>query len=184
MLKKRNLTDPSFSFFFRVKRLIWNVFYTFFIRFSPTPLFRYRSFLYKLWGAKISSNARIYPSAKIWWPPNFAIGERSTVGPNVRIYNQGSIQIGESVIISQGAYLCASTHDYNDSLHPLVLAPIRVENHVWVCAEAFVGPNVRITEACVIGARAVLTKDTDRNGVYAGNPAKFIKPRKLNRYGQ
>ena len=87
------------------------------------------------------------------------------------------VTIKDNVLISQGSHICASTHDYNDPLHPLVLAPIIIESNCWVCADVFVGPGVHLAEGCVIGARAVVTRDTDSWGVYAGNPAKKIKER-------
>lgn len=180
MLKKNKLTDPVFSMRFKLLRFSWNAFYWFFIRFSPTFFFTYRALMLRMWGANISMSARVYPTAKIWWPANLKLGYSSTIGPRVEVYNQGNIIIGDSVIISQGAYLCASTHNYNDALHPLVLGPIQIKDHVWVCTEAFIGPNIIVSEACVIGARAVLTKNTDKLGVYAGNPAIFIKSRELD----
>lgn len=119
----------------------------------------------------------MYPSAKIWAPNNLSIGAGSTVGPQVNLYNQGTINIEEKVIISQGAYLCASTHDYNDPRHPLVVKDIRILSHAWICAEAFVGPGVIVGEGSVVGARAVLTRDSSEWGVYAGNPAIRVKGR-------
>ena len=34
---------------------------------------------------------------------------------------------------------------------------------------------VKIIDGCVIGAGSVVTKDLLKKGVYAGNPAKFIR---------
>jgi putative colanic acid biosynthesis acetyltransferase WcaF len=103
--------------------------------------------------------------------------KNSTLGPFVNVYNQGLITIGKEVIISQGSHLCASTHDYNHSLHPLVLKPIVIEDHVWVCADAFVGPGVILAEGSVIGARAAIFKNSQSWTVYSGNPAQIIKQR-------
>ena len=41
-------------------------------------------------------------------------------------------------------------------------------------------PGIRIKQGCVVGAGAVLTKDTDTLGIYAGNPARYIKKRIIN----
>ena len=177
MLEKNNITDPVFPLSFKVMRLLWNIFYFIFIKFSPNFLFAYRAMLLRLWGARVSKKARVYPTAKIWWPANLTVEAEATIGPDVYVYNQGNIKIKERAIISQRAHLCASTHDYNNRLHPLVLAPISVGKDVWVCTEAFIGPNVNIAEGGVVGARAVLTKNTEKMGVYAGNPAICIKSR-------
>ncbi len=177
-MSKSSLIAPSFSFRFKVARFLWNIFQFFFIRWSPVPLFSYRNLLIRIWGAKLAPSARIYPSAVIWWPGNLALGSDSTLGPYVRVYNQGDINISDRVIISQFSYLCASTHDYNEPHHSLILAPIKIESNVWVCAEAFVGPGAQLSEGTVVGARAVISKKTAPWSIYAGNPAKKIKDRR------
>ncbi|MBR9911298.1 MAG: putative colanic acid biosynthesis acetyltransferase [Gammaproteobacteria bacterium] len=176
-LRRTEKSDACFSLKNRIFRVIWGVFYISLIRFSPAPFRRWRACIYKLFGAKVGKKVNIYPTARVWLPSNLTIGEGSSIGPNVNVYNQGEIIIGRDVVISQFSYLCASTHDYNDPLHPLVMAPITIENHVWICADAFVGPGVYVREGCVIGARAVVTKSTLDWGVYAGNPAKKVKDR-------
>lgn len=175
--QKKNLNSATFSVANKLTRLVWGITYILFFRFSPIPFKRYRLFILKLFGAKVNASSNVYPSAKIWLPSNLTLGDNSTLGPNVTVYNQGHITICDRVIISQGAHLCASTHDYNNALHPLILAPITIENDVWVCADAFVGPNVTLGEGCVIGARAVMTKTAEQWSVYGGNPARKIKNR-------
>ena len=177
VLHKDHLRAPAFSLNNKLARVLWGVVYTLLFRFSPVPLFRWRAFLLNCFGSKVDSSARIYPSAKIWYPANLFVAAGATIGPAVNVYNQGAISIEADVIVSQGAHLCASTHDYNDPLHPLILAPITVGANAWVCAEAFVGPGVNVAEGCVIGARAVLTRNTQAWGVYAGNPAVKRKGR-------
>ncbi|ELT5784431.1 hypothetical protein R6191_001668 [Campylobacter upsaliensis] len=54
---------------------------------------------------------------------------------------------------------------------------IIVEDDVWIGANVTIMPGVRLRRGCIIGAGAVLTKDTDEFGVYAGIPA--IKIRQL-----
>jgi putative colanic acid biosynthesis acetyltransferase WcaF len=175
---KSKISDPVFHPLNKVFRVFWWCGYFLFFRFSPIPLFKFRTLVLRMFFSNISFSARIYPSAKVWNPRNLTVGRESTIGPLADIYNQGGIIIKERVIISQKATLCASTHDYNHSLHPLILKPIVIENNAWVCAEAFIGPGVTIGEGAVIGARAVLMKDAEPWSVYAGNPAIKIKTRK------
>jgi putative colanic acid biosynthesis acetyltransferase WcaF len=176
-MKKSNLIDPVFSFSNRLLRIIWKlVYYSLFLP-SPVPCFKYRAAVLRLFGANVDSRARVYPSVNIWLPANLKMAELATLGPSVNVYNQGLITIGREVIISQGSHLCASTHDYNDPLHPLILKPIVIEDHVWVCADAFVGPGVTLAEGCVIGARAAIFKNSQPWSVYSGNPAQLIKQR-------
>nr|WP_279625429.1 hypothetical protein [Pusillimonas noertemannii] len=90
------------------------------------------------------------------------------------------IHIGRKVIISQGAYLCAGTHDIEDPDFQLIVKPITVCDGAWIAAEAFIGPGVIVGKASVVGARAVLFRDTEASSVYIGNPAKFLRYRRLS----
>lgn len=177
MLPKENLHSPVYCWPNKLVRICWKIVYYTLFRLSPTPLFGFRRWLLRLFGANIGEKANIYPSVQIWLPTNLELDTGATLGPDVRIYNQGYIKIGKNAIVSQGAYLCASTHDYNDPLHPLVLAPITINANAWICAEAFIVPGVNVGEGAVIGARTVLTKTADAWKVYAGNPARQIQQR-------
>ena len=178
ILNKSELFDPVFNWRNKLLRVIWNLFWLIGFRYSPVPLFRYRCYILRIFGAEVESSARIYPSVRVWLPSHLKINSGATLGPNVTLYNQGKITVGVNAIVSQGAHLCASTHDYNDQLHPLVLAPIVLGDNVWVCSEAFIGPDVTVAEGGVIGARAVVSKSTEAWCVYAGNPAIKVNKRK------
>ncbi len=175
--KKQFIHDASFSLGNRLARFVWHIADLLFFKYSPTPCSAYRRLLLNLLGSSLKKRASVYPSAKIWYPPNLVMEEGASIGPGVKVYNQGLITIGRNAIVSQGAHLCASTHDYNDPTHPLLLAPINIGANAWICAEAFIGPGVTIGEGSVVGARAVVTKDTECWAVYAGNPAKKVKER-------
>ena len=107
------------------------------------------------------------------------MGNYSCMGPKVDCYNQGKITIGNQTSISQKTYLCASSHDFTISNFPLILKPIQIGNQVWIAADAFIGPGVSVGEGAVVGARAAVFKKVDPWTVVGGNPAKFIKDRKL-----
>jgi putative colanic acid biosynthesis acetyltransferase WcaF len=101
-----------------------------------------------------------------------------TLGPKVEVYNPGGIELGHHTIISQGAYLCGATHNFDSFQFDYVKGTITSGPYAWVCARAMVLPNVKLHEGCVLGAGAVTAKSLDAWGVYAGNPAKFIRKRK------
>lgn len=180
--KKVDLSQYDFSFGLRnkFKRLTWNVIYWILFRpFNLILLKGWRAFLLRLFGAKVGKNANIYASVKIWAPWNLEIGEYSSLGPQVDCYNQGKIIIGNHSIISQKTYLCASSHDYSRSNFPLILKPIRIESQVWIAAGAFIAPGVSIGEGAVVGARAAVFKDVKKWTVVGGNPAIYLKDRKI-----
>ena len=160
------------------KRLLWAV-VQFFFRFSPRPLFAWRRLLLRMLGAKVGKDVHIYNSAIIYFPWNLAIGDYSSIGEGALIYNLGPVKIGRKATISQRAHLCAGTHDYTRSDMLLKRPAIQIESHVWICADAFIGPNVTVQEGAVVAARAVVIKDVAAWSVVGGNPARFIKPRVL-----
>lgn len=82
---------PSFSLGNRLARVIWSISWLILARFTPPQLHGWRRFILRLFGAKISSGARIYGSASVWLPANLEIGEGAIIGPGVQLYNQGRI---------------------------------------------------------------------------------------------
>ncbi len=105
------------------------------------------------------------------------VGDHTAIGDNAILYNIGPLTIGSHVTVSQLAHLCGGTHDYRVEEMPLIRSPINIGDHVWVCAEAFVGPWVNIGEGAIVGARAVVVRDVESLSVVCGNPAKVIKYR-------
>lgn len=170
-------TGPSFSIRNRVGRLIWAVVSICFFRLSPKPFHRWRSFLLRSFGAKVGKRVHVYPGVKIWAPWNLELGDECGIASGAILYSQGKITIGSQAVISQGAHICAGTHDYNDPGFRLVTMPIFIGERAWVAAEAFVHPGISIGKGCVIGARAVVTKDMPEWMVCAGHPCKPIKER-------
>ena len=162
-----------------VLRQIWNVVWFLFCRFTPAPFHIWRILILKLFGAKIKFNVRIYSSCKIFRPWNLIMDNNSWLGRNVDCYSYDKIFIGEKSIISQNTFLCTGSHDYNSKNFELITAPIVIESNVWVSSRVFVGPGVTIKNNCVILACSVVTKNTEQNYVYAGNPAKILKKRNL-----
>ncbi len=134
--------------------------------------------LLRLFGAKIGKRkCLVYGTANIFAPWNLEMDNHSCIGPHANIYNKDLIRIGSHSVISQGAYLCTASHDYNSPDHTLITKPIIVGDHVWIAAEAFVGMGVTIGEGAVVAARAVVNKDVEPWTVVGGNPAKYIKDR-------
>lgn len=169
--------QPSFSLKNRFRRLIWGITYSLLFRPSPRPTHSWRAFLLRLFGATLGKHCHVYPTVRIWAPWNLHISNYVGIGDYVICYSIAPIYIGDNVTISQGSHLCTGTHDYENPLFQLIANSITIEDEVWVCAEAFVGPGVTIGKGCVIGARSVVTKNMPKWMVCAGNPCRPIKPR-------
>ena len=149
--------------------------------FRPTPriFHNWRVMLLRLFGAKMAQGTKVFPSARIWAPWNLRMEEFSTLSDYVDCYCVATVTIGAFATVSQRAFLCTATHDVCDPNMRLLTAPVVVANQAWVCAGAFIGPGVTISEGSVVGAMAVVTKDVAPWTIVAGNPSREIRKRAL-----
>jgi putative colanic acid biosynthesis acetyltransferase WcaF len=147
---------------------------------SPRPFHAWRSFLLRSFGAKLGANCRFYPGCRIWAPWNLFCQDLVAVGDGVEIYNPAPMQFGSHAIVSQGAYLCGATHDYNDPAFPLLAYRMSFGAYSWICARASVGPGVQVGEGAVLGLASVATRSLEPWTVYTGSPAVRVKDRARN----
>lgn len=171
------LQRPSFPLADKLRRLGWNVAWALLFRWTPVPLHRWRAQVLRWFGARVGENSFIYPDCRVWAPWLLETGDVVTLGPRCEIYNPGGVFLGHHTIISQDAYLCGATHDYNSADFTYVKKPIRTGPYAWICARATVLPGVVCGEGAVLGAASVTSRDLDPWTVYAGNPARAFRTR-------
>jgi putative colanic acid biosynthesis acetyltransferase WcaF len=169
---------PAFTASNRLIRFVWGIVYACLFRPSPRPFHPWRSFLLRCFGARLGQNCHIYPKARIWSPGNLTCHDVVAIADDAVIYNPAPITLGSHAIISQEAYLCGATHDYDDPAFPLRSFPISVGAHAWVCARATVQPGVSMGDGAVLALGAIATRDLEQWSVYAGVPARKIKDRR------
>lgn len=168
---------PSFSMVNKIKRLLWNISWLLLCQWTPKPFHSWRSTVLRAFGAQLGKNNSIYPDCKIWAPWLLETEDAVTIGPGVEIYNPGGVRLEDHCILSQDAYLCGATHDYDSAQFTYVKKRIVIGHYAWVCAKAVVLPGVHCKEGSVLGAGSVTSKNLEPWMVYAGNPAKLVKPR-------
>jgi acetyltransferase-like isoleucine patch superfamily enzyme len=122
-----------------------------------------------------------------------SIGDDVFVGPFTEI--QKDVSIGCRCRVQSHAFICELVTIGDDCFvgHGVMFindtfatgGPARGRKELWrrtfVGNRVSIGSNatimpVRIVDGVVIGAGAVVTKDLDRPGVYAGNPARLLRP--------
>ncbi len=163
----------------KLGRALWGVVWLFLYRPTPRFLHGWRRFLLRCFGAKIGRGVFPFPSVKVWAPWNLQVGDHCALSDGVNCYCVDRIAIGSHVTISQDAFLCTASHDYEDPHFALITAPIRIGDGAWVAADAFIAPGVNVGEGAVVGARASVFRDVAPWAVVAGNPARVIKQRRL-----
>jgi putative colanic acid biosynthesis acetyltransferase WcaF len=168
---------PSFSVGNRLRRALWSLVYAVFFRLSPRPLHAWRSMLLRLFGAKLGPACHFYPKTRIWAPWNLICEDRVSTGDDAELYNPSPLYMDSHCIVSQGAYICGATHDYNDPAFPLIHFPMRLGAYSWICARATVNPGINVGAGAILALGSVATKDLEPFGIYAGIPARKLKER-------
>ena len=168
---------PQYSLANRVRRQLWNVCWALFYRASPRTAFSWRAFLLRSFGAKLGACCHFYPQSRIWAPWNLVCEDIVVVSDRAILYNPKLLYLASHAIISEDAYLCGATHDYNNPAFPVVSYPMRIGRYAWIAARACVSPGVNIAEGAVLGLAAVATRNLEPWGVYVGAPAKKVKER-------
>lgn len=162
----------------KIGRMLWYWVEGTLFRFSPRPMYRWRAFLLRCFGAKVDRTARIRPSVTIEVPWHLTIGASSSIGDHAILYCLGEVTIGKRVSISQYVHLCAGTHDFRLPEMPLLRPPIFIEDDVWLAADVFVGPGVTVREGCVVGARSSVFGNLPAWKICVGNRAVVVGDRK------
>jgi putative colanic acid biosynthesis acetyltransferase WcaF len=175
--RKDPYTAPQYSFGNRVQRQLWSVAWILLYRPSPRIAHGWRAWLLRCFGAKLGSHCRFYPASRVWAPWNLSCEDTVMVADGAELYNPAPMVLASHAIVSQGAYLCGATHDYNDPKFPVVSFPMRVGRYAWVAARACVSPGVNLGDGAILGLASLATKDLEPWSIYAGVPARKVKER-------
>ncbi len=170
----------SFSRRNRLARLLWQWVYLLLYRTSPRPFHGWRAMLLRLFGATMGPGCHFYPSGKVWAPWNLVCEDHCTLGTGAEIYNPSPIHLESHCVISQEAYVCGATHDYNNPEFPMISYAMRLGAYSWICARASVAPGVTVGAGAVLGLGSVAVRDLEPWSVYSGNPAVKVKDRQMH----
>ena len=133
----------------RYKELLWLIVSGIFIE-SWIPGSIWRVVLLRFFGAKIGTGVIIKPRVKIKFPWRITIKDNSWIGECVWIDSLSKVYIGSNVCISQGTYLCTGSHDWSKRAFDLIVLPIVIHDHVWICARCIITPGTIVEEGAVI----------------------------------
>jgi acetyltransferase-like isoleucine patch superfamily enzyme len=143
-------------------------------------------------------NVKFGERVKVVQPANVygcEIGDDCFIGPFVEI--QKDVRIGARCKVQSHAFVCELVSIGDDCFigHGVMFVndlfqtggPARGDKTLWksttIGSRVSLGSNatilpVRICDDVVIGAGAVVTKDITQPGIYAGNPARLLRPLK------
>ena len=125
-----------------------------------------------LYGCIIGDDCFIGPFVEI--QKNVSIGRGSKVQSHVFICEL--VGIGNQCFIGHGVMFINDLFQWGGPAggDQNKWKPTKIGNHVSIGSNATILP-VEICDDVVIGAGSVVTKNITKSGVYAGNPARFIR---------
>ena len=139
---------------------------------SSTQLNRVRRRLYD-WVKAAGYECVSYVSSDAFVWPSVEIGENTFVFEHNVL--QHGVEVGDNVILWSGNHVGHRTKIDDDcfvSSHVVISGFCSVGRGSFMGVNSCVADNVTIAEDCVVGAGAVVVKDTRARQVYYGNPAR------------
>jgi acetyltransferase-like isoleucine patch superfamily enzyme len=94
---------------------------------------------------------------------------------NLRLDCEASISIGEGTAIASDVIIMDTDHHSISGASESAL-PIIIGERVWIGARSIILKGVKIGDGSVIAAGSVVNKDVDAGWLYAGVPARPIRP--------
>jgi putative colanic acid biosynthesis acetyltransferase WcaF len=160
-------------------RALWHFFGFPLVRSDWVPISSLKAALLRLFGASIGRGVCLKPGIRVKFPWYLAIGDHCWIGESAWIDNLTRVNIGSNVCVSQGAYLGTGNHDWTTPNMKLFTRPITLRDGSWVGAKSIVCPGVTFGEGAVLAAGSVATRDIPSFEIWAGNPARFVRTRRL-----
>ena len=121
-----------------------------------------------IYGATLGNNVFIGPFVEIQ--------KNVFVDDNTRIQSHSflceKVKIGKNCFIGHGTMFI--NDDFKNDKINKVFKQTNISNNVLIGSNSTILP-VKICSKVIIGAGSVVTKNINKSGVYAGNPAKFIR---------
>ena len=139
------------------------------------PSHRIRMFVYKnILGVSVDDKVVIYKGTLFRSAYRCHIGEGSIIGDDNLIDAREGVVIGKNCNLSTGVKIWNGQHDVQSSDFSYIGAPVTIDDYIWISGNVTVLPGVHIGKGAVIASGAVVTKDCEEYGIFAGVPAKKI----------
>lgn len=161
------------------KRAAWFIVNALLFRNPLSPSSALKRAVLRVFGARVGNGVVIKPGVNIKYPWLLTIDDHSWIGEGSWIDNLGEVRIGRNVCLSQQAMLLCGNHDYKKSTFDLIVGTIVICDGAWIGARALITGGVTIGEHAVLAVGSVASSDLSPWGIYRGNPATFVRQRRL-----
>ncbi len=146
------------------------------------PSHHFRRFFYRLAGVKIGKGSTIHMGCRFYDPRNIVIGNDSIIGEGAILDGREKLIIGNHVAVATNVMIFNSQHEINDEYFSPSVAPVIIEDYVFIGPGVIIQPGVKIGRGAIIAAGAVVVKDVPPFAIVGGVPAKIIGERRLKNF--
>ncbi len=141
---------------------------------------KFRRMLAKRIFSRCGRNFKAFHSVKFTFGYKIEVGDDVVIHRHVLLDDRGGIRIGDGVSISDYANVYSHSHHVAEPRE--VTAPRTVIGHrVRVAYHATVLAGVQLAPNSMVGAGALVTRDTEADTVHVGLPAKAVKRKPQHR---
>lgn len=103
---------------------------------NKIPINVIRKFFLRLFGAKLSSNCKIFRRCEMIQPSGLRVGRSSSIGWFSLVDARGGITIGNNVTVASYCKMITAKHDIEDPMFKAIKDPIEIEDYAWICTGA------------------------------------------------
>lgn len=144
--------------------------------------FAFRYAAYKVFFKELRGFCWVQPRVTIVHGDRLRVGSHFGCNSGSYINAIGGVTMGDYVLVGSNVTISSGMHPIEGREPPVfarqtVPKSITIEDDVWIGAGAVIMPGVTLRKGTVIGANAVVTKDTEEYSVNAGIPARKIRSR-------
>jgi maltose O-acetyltransferase len=110
-------------------------------------------------------------------PEKVSMGDDVSVAPYLHIWGNGTVRIGDRVMIASHVAISSATHDPDAQTmsRTRVDRPVVIGNDVWIGAHAVILPGITIGPHAVVAAGSVVLADVAPLAIVAGVPASLVR---------
>lgn len=146
--------------------------------FAASPMVREpdRAAMYRALGMQLDSD-RVKPGC-FFQSARFRLGAGSALNYDCFVENVEWVTIGERTGVGFGVRIITSSHQPGDAEERAGRwwpYPVHIGNGCWIGVGATILPGVTVGDGCVVAAGAMVTRDCEPHGLYAGVPAVRVR---------
>lgn len=131
----------------------------------------------------LSSGSQAFIRTGFWStnPRNISLGQRGTIAINCQFYSYDKIQIGDDFLIGSDVIIHTAEHVYGQRDKPFIeqgsiYKPVSIGNNVYIGSRVIILAGAIIEDNVIVAAGSIVSTRLESGYIYAGAPAKKIKP--------